>query len=185
LQLAVRCPSTARVGLFGLAATAGAFGLAAMIAAASAPSARADDFTDIVNGVEADFAYGQASFSDAFSELGGGDVNDGLAAFFSGVDDDLVGAPDSVYIGSADALTNEPVLGSFAFDIGSPGDFTAALTEVQSFAGDGEGYLTTAATEFAAGDFADAAYNSALGSAYLFDIDPEILLLGAVDSLGL
>jgi hypothetical protein len=184
MQRRFRYPATTRVGPLGLAAAAGALGLAATIAAAGAPTARADAFTDIINGVEDDFAYGQASFSDAFAELGSGDVGNGLAAFFSGVDDDLVGAPDSLYIGGVDALTNEPVLGSFSFDLVFPGDFTAALTEVQSFVSIGEGYLTSAATEFAAGDFADAASNSALGSDYLFDIDPQILLMGAVDSLG-
>jgi hypothetical protein len=159
-------------------------GLAAMLASATAPTARADDFTDIINSVESDLASGQASFSDASAELGSGDVDNGLAAFFSGVDDDLVGAPDSLYIGSVDALTDQPVFGPFAFDLGFPGDFSDALTEAQSFAGDGENYLAAAATELAGGDFADAAYNSALGSAYLFDINPEILLMGALDSLG-
>ena len=43
--------------LVGLAAAAGAFGVAAMMSAATAPTARADEFSDIVNGVEAELAW--------------------------------------------------------------------------------------------------------------------------------
>ena len=42
--------------LIGLAAAAGAVGAAAMVSTATAPTARADDFTDIITYVDADFA---------------------------------------------------------------------------------------------------------------------------------
>ena len=96
--------------LVGLAAAAGAFGVAAMMSAATAPTARADDFTDIVNGVEAELAYGQAAFTTAFTDFGSSDVTDGLQALVNGSYDDLVGAPDSLYIGTVEALTNETVV---------------------------------------------------------------------------
>src|SRR5271166_3881800 len=60
-----------RAVLVGLDAAVGAVGAAAMMSAATAPTARADDFTDILNGVEGNFAAGQTAF-------GGDDVTDGL-----------------------------------------------------------------------------------------------------------
>src|ERR1700689_2795012 len=66
--------------LVGLAAAAGAFGVAAMISAATPPTARADDFTDIVNAVEAELAFGQAAFTTASTDFGSSDVTDGLQA---------------------------------------------------------------------------------------------------------
>ena len=44
--------SQGNIFAIGLAAAAGAFGAAAMLSAATAPTARADDFTDILSNVE-------------------------------------------------------------------------------------------------------------------------------------
>jgi hypothetical protein len=41
--------------LVGVAAAAGAFGVAVMMSAATAPTARADDFTDVISEVDADY----------------------------------------------------------------------------------------------------------------------------------
>src|SRR5271168_493275 len=60
--------------LIGVAAAAGAFGVAAMMSAATAPTARADDLTEIVNAVDGDFANGTADFNTAFGDFSGGDV---------------------------------------------------------------------------------------------------------------
>ena len=117
--------------LIGLGAAAGAFGIAAMMSAATAPTARADDFSDIIAAVEGDFTAGQAAFGDAFTDFGSSDVNDGLAAFFSGLDDDVVGAPDNVFVGTVDALTGAPVIGSFTFDLLPITSLATALTDGQ------------------------------------------------------
>ena len=42
----------------GVAAAAGAFGVAALISMATAPTARADDFTDVINAVDFDYSTG-------------------------------------------------------------------------------------------------------------------------------
>ena len=52
--------------LVGLAASAGAFGAAAMMSAAAAPTAHADDITDIISAVEGDYADGQSAFTPPF-----------------------------------------------------------------------------------------------------------------------
>lgn len=67
-----------RAVLVGLDAAVGAVGAAAMMSAATAPTARADDFTDILNGVEGNFAAGQTAFDNASTDFGGDDVTDGL-----------------------------------------------------------------------------------------------------------
>jgi hypothetical protein len=114
--------------LVGLAAAVGAFGAAAMMSAATAPTARADAFSDIISSVEDDFAGGQADFASASADFGSGDPSDGLALFFSGLDDDVVGPGDSVYLGTVDALLNEPTdNGGYFFEIGSAADFTSGL----------------------------------------------------------
>jgi hypothetical protein len=164
IQLALRSQSTARVGVLGLAAAAGVFGLAAMMSAATAPTACADDFTDIVNAVDSDFAARQADFSDALSAFGSSDADEGLAYFFSGVDDDFVSAPDNLFVGTVDLLTNEPVTSSLEIDIPPESDFTSALNYAEIVFANGEADLSTAATALLSGDYADAAYQDALGS---------------------
>src|ERR1700677_2547620 len=72
-----------RVGmLIGLGAAAGAFGAAAIMSADTAPTARADDFTDVINAVDAAYSSGQIEFGIADTDFGGSNINDGLAAFF-------------------------------------------------------------------------------------------------------
>ena len=79
-----------RVGiLIGLSAAAGVFGVAAMTSAATA---RADDFTDIINAVDGDFTTGQTDFTAAFTDFSS-NVPEGLNAFYSGLDEDLWAAP--------------------------------------------------------------------------------------------
>jgi hypothetical protein len=171
--------------LVGLAAAAGAFGVAAMMSAATAPTARADDFTEILNDVEGVLGYGQAAFGDASTDFGGGEVPDGLAALVNGVDDDLVGAPDDLYVGTVDALTNEPVSLPVSYFAASPvADFSDAVSGAQYFFGVGEGDFTEAASALSSGDFADAAFFGADGSIFAFVVPADDLLLGAAAALG-
>jgi len=107
-----------RAVLVGLGAAVGAFAAAAIISATTAPTARVDDLTDIINDVDAELAAGHTAFADASADFAGGTsgVPAGLAAFFEGVDDDLFGVPDDLNVGTVDALTNQPVIGSDVFD---------------------------------------------------------------------
>jgi hypothetical protein len=171
--------------LVGLAAAAGAFGVAAMMSAATAPTARADDFTDVINDVEGVLGYGQTAFGDASTDFGGGDVTDGLVALLNGVDDDFVGAPDDFFVGTVDAVTNEPVSVPVSFFSLSPeADFSNGVSDAQFFFGLGETELTEAASALSSGDYADAAYDGANGSLYVFDVPADYLLLGAAAALG-
>jgi hypothetical protein len=174
-----------RIGtLISLGAAAGAFGVAAMMSAVSAPIARADDFTEIVSAVDADFAAGQADFTTALTDFGSSDFNGGLAALFNGVDTELVSAPDNLYLGTVDALTNTPFLAFPEFGQAPVANFADGVSDAQTLTTTADSLLSTVATELGAGDFADAAYSGALASAYS-DLSWEVLLLGALGSLGL
>jgi hypothetical protein len=173
--------------LVGLAAAAGAFGVAAMMSAATAPTARADDFTDIVNAVEAELAFGQSAFTSASADFGSSDVTDGLQALVNGSYDDLVGAPDSLYIGTVEALTNETVISGGILDFNvdpPPADFSDAVSNAQAVFAEGEDYFANAATDLSAGDYGGAAELDAFGSIFTFDLPAQELLVGGVEALG-
>jgi len=67
--------------LTGVAAAAGAFGVAAMMSAASAPTARADDFTDVISGIDGDFTAGAGALTNAATDFSGGDFAPGWQSF--------------------------------------------------------------------------------------------------------
>jgi hypothetical protein len=143
--------------LIGVAAAAGAFGVAAMMSAATAPTARADDFTDVINAIDGDFTAGQADFTTAFTDFGSSDVNDGLAALFSGVDDDFVGAPNNLLLGTAELAANDPVTGSLVVDVPSESDFTSGLNLAETLIGEAQTYSTATLTALSSGDYVSAA----------------------------
>jgi hypothetical protein len=170
--------------LVGLAAAAGAFGVAVMMSAVTAPTARADAFSDIISSVEDEFTAGQADFASASADFGSGDPSDGLASFFSGLDDDVVGPGDSVYLQTVLVLLNEPdSSGPFFVDIGPEADFTSGLADAQSAFTTGEDLFAQAATDFSSGDYFDAADLDVFGSTQSFVISPEFLIEGVVAAL--
>lgn len=177
----MRCMGSRRKTLVGLGAAASAFGAAAMMSAAAAPAARADAFTDIINAVDVDLAAGQTAFTTAFTDFGSNLVPNGLAEFFSGVNDDLIAAPDSVFIGGVEALTGEPVVGAGPLPVTLPANFATAVTDDQTLLLVAQGLFADAATAFSSGEFGTAATDSAGGSALSFDIPVELLILGAVN----
>jgi hypothetical protein len=167
--------------LVGLAAAVGAFGAAAMMSAATAPTARADDFTDVINAVDGDFTFAQGDFTQASGDFDTGDVADGLAKFLSGVDNDFIAAPDNLYIGTVDLLTNEPVADSIEIGLFPESDFTSGLADAHTLFADGETDFTTAVTDLSSGDYAGAADLGALGS-FLDVAGVQELLEGVVAS---
>jgi hypothetical protein len=168
--------------LVGLAAAAGAVGAAATLSAATAFTAHADDFTDVINAVDADYTIGAAAFTTADTDFSGGDFAPGLAALFDGADDDSVVAPENFLIGTGDLLTNEAVDVTNTYDWVLPTDFSNAVSIAESFVEDSAAYFSTAGTELTGGDYLDAfmEYAYALNA---FAVDPlQELLLGAAVS---
>jgi hypothetical protein len=174
-----------RTLLAGLGAGVAAFGAAATTWAATAPTARADDFTDIVNAVDGDLAGGQSDFTAASADFSSGDFNDGLATFFSGVDEDLWAAPTNLEIGTVQALTGQPITSEIGVGIAAPADLANAESLALSLFSGGETDFSDAATALSSGDYVDAVYDYASGSLYTFDYPAELLIMGAVEALGL
>src|ERR1700761_966217 len=78
--------------LIVIGAAAGGMFLAALGELAAAPTAAADDVTDIVAAIDATDAIGQGWLGDAATALSSGDLGDGLADGFTGFDDDVFAA---------------------------------------------------------------------------------------------
>jgi hypothetical protein len=168
--------------LVGLAAAAGAFGAAAMMSGASAPTARADDFTDVINVVDGDFAAAPSAYADALTDFSGGDFGPGFAALFEGVDDDFLSAPDNLLVGTVEVATNESVTNSLPWTFDVPATFSDALTDAQSHLTTGTEYLTDAANFLTSGDYGDAALYDLIGTDYISVVSLEDLILGAAVS---
>jgi hypothetical protein len=168
--------------LVGLAAATGAFGAAAMMSAAAAPAARADDITDIINAVEGDYSDGQNAFSTALSEFQINAFPTGLAALFDGVDDDSLSVTNNIAVGTVEALTNESIATSFPVVFDVPTSFADASTEAQSIFSYGETLLEDVPAFLAAGEYGSAAYDELDALDYLTIYPLQELLLGAATS---
>jgi hypothetical protein len=165
--------------LVGLAAAVGAIGAAAMM---SAPTARADDFTDIINAVDVDYANGQTAFTTALTDFSSSEFAPGLAALFDGVDDDALAAPNDFLTGTADALTNESIGQSASYDLALPADFSAAITQAQTFFTEGLNYIYYDPDFASLSDYGTSVYYDVLGLDYSTVLPLEELLLGAAVS---
>ncbi|MGB6207343.1 hypothetical protein [Mycobacterium sp.] len=169
-----------RAILAGLGAAAGAFGAAAMMSAAGAPTAHADDFTDTIAIVEGDLADGQTAFTTAFTDFGSNLLPDGTAQFFNGVDDDLLLAPANFLAGTVEGLTNETFdLGTGSFTLSNPYTFAEGFgLGINDFQA-GLGELSFAGTKLIEGDFGDATYDAVIGAGLTGIVSPEEFLLGS------
>jgi hypothetical protein len=175
-----------RALLVGLGAATGAFAAAAMMSAATAPTARADDFSEIVGLVEWELTVGQGDFSTAFTDFSNNMVPAGLEEFYSGVDEDLWLVPTTVEYGTVAALTGSPIPSVF-LPVGPvmPTDLSDAVTNAETDLTGSQTLFTDAATALSSGDYVDAVYGDALGSFLAFDDAEQELLIGAVEALGL
>jgi hypothetical protein len=167
--------------LVGVAAAA--FGTAAMMSAATAPTASADDFTDIVTYVSSDLVVGQGDVTTAFSDFSSGDFVPGLTSLFQGVDDEFLAAPDNLLIGTVEALAGEPLGGPLLFDLGAPVNFAEQLTYAEQTFSYAVANLEDAPAELAAGDYGAATYDVLIGADYASIAPLEDIILGAAASL--
>jgi hypothetical protein len=168
--------------LVGLTAAACTFGAAAMMSAAATPTARADDFTDVINVIDGDFAAATPAYADALSDFSGGDFGAGFAALFEGVNDDFLSAPDNLLVGTVEVATNESVTDSLPWTFDVPATFSDALTDAQSHLTTGAEYLTDAANFLTSGDYGEAALYDLIGTDYISVVSVEDLVLGAAVS---
>ena len=173
-------------GLTLLALMSGALATAVMTAMTNAPVARADDpFSDIFSAVQGDFSLGQETFELANTDFASGDVADGLAAFYGGVDDDLLSVPNNLLQGSLAALMGEPIDSSLSWTIPAPADLNDAIIVAPTLALIGEADLHTALTDLAGGDIAGALDSYLTGYEYLDVVVPELFIAGSAAGFGL
>jgi hypothetical protein len=85
-------------------------------------------------------------------------------------------------VGSVEALANESVTGSEPLGLIAPASFSDALTFAETTFTGGETNLTNGATDFATGDYGDAALLDLFGADYVSVVPLEELLLGAAAS---
>jgi hypothetical protein len=163
-----------------MAAAVGAFGAATMMSAATAPTARADESTDILNAAEDLFAVGQNYMGIATTDFSAGELAPGFAAYFDGINDELLGAPDNLVVGTVDELTNEPFQAILDFPIPIPDSFANSLTVAQEFFTSGETSFTDAATALTGGDYGLAAYDELVGLNVTAIVPVEEIILGSL-----
>jgi hypothetical protein len=175
-------PSKSGAGrLIGLGAATGAVGVAALMSTATAPSARADDFTDTIAVVEAEYAAGQGAFTAAFTDFAGNHLATGTAAVFDGLDDDFVAAPNLLVAGTVEGLTKEAFdLTVQPFDFSVPATFADGLSAAQQAFADGQNLLNAADAALSAGQYGDAAYFDLLGGDFLSIIPLQEVMLGSL-----
>jgi hypothetical protein len=171
---------TARTGLL---LSFGAFGAAAMLSATAAPTARADDFAEIISSVEGDFTTAASDFNSAFSNLGSGELAPGFAAFLDGVNSDLLSAPENLLMGTAEVLDNESVSPPEAWNLVPEATFAGGLSQAEADFAQGENFFTQAVGDLSGGEYgyAVAADLSGLDLASVAPVDD--LLLGTLSSL--
>jgi hypothetical protein len=169
--------------LVGLSAATGAFGVAATMLAA-APTARADDFTDIISNVDTELAFGQIAFENISLAFASDDPAMVLPLFLDGVDDDFLNVPTVIFVGTVEALTNEPVSAFNYFYDFAPLPIAITLTQAEAAFSNGESELTAAAMDLANSDFGGAALLGAFGLDNILVTPLEDLLLGAASVLG-
>jgi hypothetical protein len=160
-----------------------ALGVAAIISAVATPTARADDFSDIVSAVEGDLTSGQDAFTLAGTEFAGNQLTAGLTSLFDGIDDDGLSAPYNGVVGTLEALTDQPIQGSSSWALTTPADFADAWSVAQADVSGGESYLSQVAMLIADGNYGGALQLDLIGSDFVSVIPLEELLLGAAASV--
>lgn len=161
-------------------------GAAAVMSAAIASSAHADDFTDIIANTQNTAGVAQTEFSNAYADFSTGlsGVPDGLEQLAGAENNGLVFTDADLVVGALNAVTNEPVEGPFTFAVQpAPTDLMTALTEVQGLSMIGQLTFEGMWNELANGHLADAAYLGLLGAFASYDLPMEQLLIGGIDQL--
>jgi hypothetical protein len=173
--------------LVALGAAASACTAAILMSAASAPTARADDFSDIVSDVQQLTAASQTDYTGALTafETGtGAGYADGLEDLFAATNNGDLLVSDEILLGSVEALQNQSIdgIGPLSPFVPEP-DIATAVADLQNTVAMGQQYLADIPTELSAGDYSFAVEDYINGSFYTLYIPGEQLLSAAVDQL--
>jgi hypothetical protein len=176
----------------GLGAAAAALLAAGLSQLATAPTARADDFTAILSNVETSLTEGQAAFTAGQAEFFLGTPAGfaaGLALDTAGSNDNLIGTTEDIIAGLTQSALGVTPMGVFGFptvvDPATVADLQAAVTSDLTAGADA---FNSADALFALGTpdgFAEGVVESLVGLDYDAVIAPDQALIGGLDLLGL
>jgi hypothetical protein len=154
---------------------------AALSQLATAPSARADVYSDILDNVQSVAGVGQSELSLAALDFSQMDFGYGLSLSIAGADNAGLAPQEDLLVETIDALTGNP-LRFYDFGYFAPTDLTTAIADAQGVISDGQVYLGSALSDFGSGDFVDglAQYIAALND--MFVTAPQEVFIGAADT---
>lgn len=150
---------------------------------ATAPTARADNFTEIFDNVQTIISAGQQDLTTAASAFANADFADALGLSISGSNDLSLFPQEDILVGTIDALLgHSPSVfsnGLFPMDL----DLATAMTDAQGVISDGQDEINEALTAFGNADLFDGLTKFVDGFNDLNVIAPDLLFIGSVDSL--
>jgi hypothetical protein len=152
-----------------------------------APTAHADDFSTVIDNIQAAETLGQADLSDAAGAYELGNFPTGLEDTFLGLDDTTITPADWLLQGGVAEATGGTLPASNLFDFDDvlfvPANYSDAVTEAGTLSGIGEGFLSSAADAFTAGDASTGVFDALTGTDLIAVVDPELIVLGLANSL--
>jgi hypothetical protein len=169
--------------LLVLGTTAAAFGVAALVSTAAAPTARADDFSNVINVVQADLSIATADFNSALSNIEADQPGPGFASLLDGVNTDLLSAPQNLVAGTAELLDNESISPPLAWNLVPEGNFAGGLAQAEIDFNEGETMLSQVVTDLSGGDYGTALYTEFSGLDLVAVAPLDDVLLGSLASL--
>lgn len=170
-QIPAKSLSRRSSAIIGIGAADGGMLFATLAQLAVAPAAHADI---IVTGLDDTFAAANTALTDAATALGSGDVPDGLAYGFAGLDDYSLASLGTVLENGYLELTGYT-------ELAAPTTLAATGTDVTSALSTAASDFTTAGNDFGSSDVLDGALSAFAGVGYLVEA-PEIELIGLVDT---
>jgi len=170
-----------RAVLVGLGTAVGSLAAAAMMSAATAPTAHADDFGAVIADIQAEETAGATAFANASTDFADSDQADGLTQFFIGLDDETVGVPNTLGVGTLDVLTNTtvPPASDFEVDFATPTSYADAVTEANVWYTDGVN-LTNVIDTLPQSDYGLIALDNAIATTDQWILPDQIELIADI-----
>jgi hypothetical protein len=162
---------------------AGAAVAVALSQLATAPTARADDFTDVFDNVQFVIGQGQGQLAAAAADFANSEPANGLSMAIAGVDNISVAAQEDAFAGTIDALLGHTPSETFFGLFPSGLDLATAMADAQAAISEGQSIFADALTDFGNADFVDGLALAVDASNDINVLAPDFLLLGFVDSL--
>lgn len=174
-----------RRGVIGLGAAAGATLAAGLFSLSTAPTAHADDFTEILSNETTVFDVGEAQLSTAATDFGSSAIPAGLSNEFAGLFNVTLGGPDNVLLDTIEALAGKPISVALPIALTSPAptDLAEGLSDAQNWLTIGQDNFSAADTDFLGGDWGDGLANVIAGLNFDLVNSPDDFLVGAISSL--